>query len=268
MFCRKNNRVACATKAQVATTSVILARMSQQEAEHRRGHGGDPVRKDAWAPVLADSGTHLGDVLVECEEEDPHRVWRLETLLKHANATASEQKRWNETLHDSLAKKGVTIGKQEGEIERLQEENERLQEEIERLRDESVVAKENERLRAAVLLAAKAAANVAKLVEDLEVVLDCPLSLGQMKDPVVSIYGHSYERGYIDKWLKKKWKCPITGQKLTKAHMPINRALTDVANAFNAYMTYQRLTKAHIPTNRALAVVADAFNAYQAGQAQ
>ncbi len=187
----------------------------------------------------------------------------------------SEQKRCNETLHDSLTEKGVTIGEQGvtiGEqgvtIGERDREIERLQEEIERLRDESAVAKENERLRAELLLAAKAAANAAELVEGLEVALSCPISVGQMEDPVVSIYGHSYERGYIDKWLKKKSKCPITNQRLTKAHMPINRALTDVANAFNAYMTNQRLTKAHIPTNRALAVVADAFNAYQAGQAQ
>jgi hypothetical protein len=120
-----------------------------------------PVR-DAWAPVLADSGTHLRDIRLECEEDDPQRVWRLETMLESARATASEQKRCNEMLHDSLTKQGVTIGKQEADIKSLQkdkvclqEENERiqkdkvrLQQEIERLRDESAVAQENERLRA------------------------------------------------------------------------------------------------------------------------
>jgi predicted RNase H-like nuclease (RuvC/YqgF family) len=81
-------------------------------------------------------------------------------------------------LHGSLTKNGATIGKQEGEIESLQEENERLQEEIECLRDESVVAKDNERLRAELLLTdeaadltVKTAAKVAKLVEGLEVAL-------------------------------------------------------------------------------------------------
>jgi hypothetical protein len=69
MFCRKKNRIGC---------EVILQRM-QEEADRRRRQDGDPVRTDAWAPVLADSGTHLGDIRVECGEEDPHRVWRLET---------------------------------------------------------------------------------------------------------------------------------------------------------------------------------------------
>ena len=188
----------------------------------------------------------MRDIHVECEENDPQRVWRLETLLAAARATASEQERWNETLHDSLTRKGVTIGRHEGEIERLQEENERLQEENERLRDESGVAKENERLRVELLLAdeakdlaAKAADNVAKLVEGLEVALRCPISVVQMVDPVVSIYGHSYSRGDIEKWLNKKSTCPMTGQRLRKEKMPTNRALADVADAFNAYQAGQ-----------------------------
>jgi hypothetical protein len=229
MFCRKKNRVGC---------EVILQRM-QEEAERRSAQGGDPVRKNAWAPVLADSGTRVGDIRVECEENDPQYVWRLETLLAAARATASEKERWNETLHDSLTEKGATIGRQDREIERLQEENERL-------RDASAVARDNERLRAELLLAdeakdlaAKAAAKVARLVEGLEVALSCPISVGQMEDPVVSIYGHSYERGDIDKGLKKKSTCPMTGQRLTKEKMPTNRALTDVANAFNAYQAEQ-----------------------------
>jgi hypothetical protein len=236
----------------------------QEEADRRSAQGGDPVRKKAWAPVLAESGTRLRDIHVECEENDPQRVWRLETLLAAANATASEQERWNEMLHDSLTKKGVTIGRHEGEIERLQEENERLrdesavakenerlraerqegeierlQDEIERLRDESAVAKENERLRVKLLLAGKAAANVAELVEGLELALRCPISVVQMVDPVVSIYGHSYSRGDIEKWLKKKSTCPMTGQRLRKEKMPTNRALADVADAFNAYQAGQ-----------------------------
>jgi hypothetical protein len=239
MFCRKKNRVGC---------EVILQRM-QEEADRRRRQGGDPVRKDAWAPVLADSGTGLHDIRVECEENDPQRVWRLETLLAAARAAVSEQERWNETLHDSLTKKGVTIGEQDREIERQDvaigdrdREIERLLGEIERLRDESGVAKENERLRVELLLAdeakdlaTKAAANVAKLVEGLEVALQCPLSLGQVEDPVGSIYGHSYSRGHIENWLTSCSRCPISNQCLTKNNLVKNFALANVADALNAY---------------------------------
>jgi hypothetical protein len=73
MFCRKNNRVA---------SEVILKLMSEQEAKCRRDEG-HPSVKNAWAPVLADSGTRLRDIRLECGEDDPQRVWRLETLLEN-----------------------------------------------------------------------------------------------------------------------------------------------------------------------------------------
>jgi hypothetical protein len=171
MWDMKKNHVTCTTKAQVATIAVILEHMSQQEAERRSGQGGDPVRKNAWAPVLADSGTRLRDVRVECEEDDPQRVWRLETLLENARETASEKQRLLETMGNTQYRMGVQIGKQENEI--------------------------------------------------------------------VSIYGHSYSRGDIEKWLKKKSKCPMTNQRLKKAHVPPNRALTDVADVFRSYQAGQ-----------------------------
>jgi hypothetical protein len=61
MFCRNKNKnhIGC---------EVILQRM-QEEADRRSAQRGDPVRKKTWAPVLADAGTGLGDVLVECGEE-------------------------------------------------------------------------------------------------------------------------------------------------------------------------------------------------------
>jgi hypothetical protein len=257
--CLKKNSVAPGVILGVAP-EVILEQMRQQFS--RRDKGRPPVR-DAWAPVLADSGTYLCDIRVECEEDDPEYVWRLKTMLENERALVA-------SLKTMLVNQDATIGKQQGEIERLQEDNEwqqgeieslqkdnewqeggieRLQkynvflhQEIERLRDESAVAQENERLRAELLLAAKAAdlavtaaAKVATLVERLEVALLCPLSLGQMQDPVVSKYGHTYSREYIETWLKKKSKCPMTNQRLTKEHMPINRALADVADAFKAY---------------------------------
>ncbi len=72
MFCRKKNRVGC---------EVILERMRQEEDDRRRAEGRPPVM-NAWAPVLADAVTDLHDIRVECGEDDPQHVWRLETLLE------------------------------------------------------------------------------------------------------------------------------------------------------------------------------------------
>jgi hypothetical protein len=230
---KKKNRVA---------PEVILEQMRQQAAERRRGEGPPPVR-DAWAPVLAESGTRVGDIRVEFEQDDPQRVWRLETLLEEARKEANKQRLWNEILHDSQYRMGVKIGEHGREIESLQEENERLQQEIERLRGESAVAQENERLRAELLLAAKAAdlavtaaAKVAKLVEGLEVALSCPISHGLLQDPVVSkVSGQTYSREDIEKWLKTSSNCPLTGLNMTRKHLVKNYAFGSVLDAFKAY---------------------------------
>jgi hypothetical protein len=229
--------------------------MGQQAAERRRDEGRPPVR-DAWAPVLADAGTRLGDIGVDFEDDDPEYVWRLKTMLENERKSVA-------SLKTMLVKEDATIGKQQGEIESLQEENEwqeaeieslqkdkvclqeeneRLQQEIERLRDESAVAQENERLRAELLLAAKAAdlavtaaAKVATLVEGLEVALRCPLSLELVDNPVVSRYGHTYSWLVIEKWIKKNPTCPMSRKKLTRDHLVTNLALTTVLDAFKAY---------------------------------
>ena len=210
---------------------------------------GRPPVRDAWAPVLAESVTGLRDIRVECGEDDPQLVWRLETLLEAARNEANRQRLWTEILHDSQYRMGVKIGEHGREIERLQEENERLQEDNDRLRDESAVAKENERLRAELLLAAKenerlraeaaaavtAAAKVAKLVEGLEVALRCPLSLGLVENPVVSRYGHTYSLCEIETWMTTSKKCPFTREPIKKTHLVKNLALANALDAFNAY---------------------------------
>jgi cell division protein FtsB len=283
----KDNQMSCRNKTRVAT-EVILQRMRQQAAERRRDEGRPPVR-GAWAPVLADSGTRLRDIRVQCDEDDHGRVLRLETMLESARATASEQKRCNEMLHDSLTEQGVTIGKQEGEIKRLQEENDALDDEIDRLQEESddllesarATASEQKRCnemlhdsltRQGVTIGKqegeiqrlqkendtledeidrlqeenddlRLAAHVEKtimVVKDLHekelcAPLLCPISMQLFKDPVVSIYGHSFERHDIEKWLLEHECCPMTREHLTIAHLTPNFALAGVADAFRFY---------------------------------
>eukprot|EP00271_Cylindrocystis_brebissonii_P001280 TRINITY_DN11591_c0_g1_i1.p1 TRINITY_DN11591_c0_g1~~TRINITY_DN11591_c0_g1_i1.p1 ORF type:complete len:976 (+),score=101.35 TRINITY_DN11591_c0_g1_i1:162-3089(+) len=52
----------------------------------------------------------------------------------------------------------------------------------------------------------------------------CPLSLDIMVDPVIIASGQTFERAYIEEWLKKHSKCPKTNQEL--AH---HRVVPDVA---------------------------------------
>ncbi|OMJ75026.1 hypothetical protein SteCoe_25944 [Stentor coeruleus] len=49
--------------------------------------------------------------------------------------------------------------------------------------------------------------------------LMCPISQELMTDPVLSPYGHCYQREYIEAWLDKKSSCPFTGQPLKKSQL-------------------------------------------------
>ena len=74
-----------------------------------------------------------------------------------------------------------------------------------------------------------------KLVKDLDGILRYPISHQLYKDPVVSRFGHSFEREYIEKWLLEHRRCPLTNQYMTIAHLSPNRALADVVEAFRAH---------------------------------
>ena len=215
-YSKKKKRMGC---------EVILERM-RQEADRRRGEG-RPA--ECWAPSLTDSVTGLQDIR---DQDDPERVWRLGVLLEEARKEANKQRLWNEILHDSQFRMGVKIGEHEREIASLQAENERL-------RDESAVANENERLQEENARLRAESAKSTKLVEDLEDILCCPISLQLLSDPVVSRVGQTYEREHIEKWLKHISTCPLTRHPLKSEHLAPNHALADVANAFRAYQDRQ-----------------------------
>jgi tetratricopeptide (TPR) repeat protein len=53
----------------------------------------------------------------------------------------------------------------------------------------------------------------------------CPISLEIMSDPVITPYGHTYERQSIEKWLEENDSDPFTRQPLSKAQLIPNIAL-------------------------------------------
>jgi hypothetical protein len=143
-----------------------------------------------------------------------------------------------------------TAGKQSVKIERLQKENDgmgalmkRLQEENKRLQKKNDaqedeidrLQEENDDLRLAAH-GEKTTMVVKDLQEkELRAPLCCPISMQLFTDPVVSIYGHSFERRDIEKWLLENECCPMTREHLTIAHLVPNFALAGVADAFRFY---------------------------------
>lgn len=55
--------------------------------------------------------------------------------------------------------------------------------------------------------------NYKKIEDDNELLL-CPISQELMTDPVMTPYGHCFQRSCIEAWLGNHDSCPITGQPL------------------------------------------------------
>lgn len=71
-------------------------------------------------------------------------------------------------------------------------------------------------------------------LESLDASLQCPLTLATMRDPVVTQYGHSFEREEIELWFKTKDTCPMTGVAVTSKALVPNIALKTLIVAAEA----------------------------------
>ncbi len=115
----------------------------------------------------------------------------------------------------------MTIGPKDKENTCLQEENE------EKEKENTLLQEENDKLKAAT----KTATKTTLLDKHLET-MSCPLSMDLFKDPVVSKFGHSFERVYIVKWLETADYCPFINAKMTSTDLVSNYALADVVEAY------------------------------------
>ena len=53
----------------------------------------------------------------------------------------------------------------------------------------------------------------------------CPLSHKIMVEPVITPYGITFERSYIESYIEKEKKCPLTNRSLSKDDLIANYAL-------------------------------------------
>lgn len=61
----------------------------------------------------------------------------------------------------------------------------------------------------------------------------CPISLDVMRDPVVTLDGHSYERSLIVEWLRRHNRSPLTNQELPATCVTANIALRNAIEAYS-----------------------------------
>jgi hypothetical protein len=62
----------------------------------------------------------------------------------------------------------------------------------------------------------------------------CPITQDIMKDPVILLDGHTYERAAIVDWLKRKNRSPLTNEELSGDTMIDNYALKAAIETFQA----------------------------------
>ena len=67
----------------------------------------------------------------------------------------------------------------------------------------------------------------------LEEYIICPISHEIMKDPVITPYGHTFERDNIVKAIKKDGKCPLTRKKLEIKDLIPNYGLKQIIDNYN-----------------------------------
>lgn len=62
--------------------------------------------------------------------------------------------------------------------------------------------------------------------------LKCPITLAIFKDPVMTPFGHTYERSAIKAHIAQKKTDPLTGKPLDLNDLVPNRAIKDMVNVF------------------------------------
>ena len=85
----------------------------------------------------------------------------------------------------------------------------------------------------------------------------CPITLDVMKDPVVAMDGHTYERSSITKWFANHGTSPKTNEKLTTKKLVPNHALRAMIIEWHEQHPCKmkcvaksaHLRKSHIPTS-------------------
>lgn len=70
-----------------------------------------------------------------------------------------------------------------------------------------------------------------------ENIIICPLSLDIMNDPVIDKEGNSYEKSYIDEWLKTHTTSPITKNYLDTTMLTPNRTLKNIIDEYKKNKT-------------------------------
>lgn len=73
----------------------------------------------------------------------------------------------------------------------------------------------------------------------------CPITRQPMKEPVIAMDGHSYEKSAIERWFQKSDKSPVTNATISKMLIPnlnlkrqLRLASSQIQRVFQNYFAY------------------------------
>ena len=170
-------------------------------------------------------------------------------LLREEKALMAKKLETDEVLEELLREKNALMAAKKLEADKVFEEL--LQEEdnkmgakekiskrkarrLQKLKCEQAAADADSKARVSPEPAEDPEQKYCAALESLDVSLQCSLTLATMTDPVVTQYGHSFERKDIELWFKTKDTCPMTGVAVTSKALVPNHALKAVIAAAEA----------------------------------
>lgn len=77
-----------------------------------------------------------------------------------------------------------------------------------------------------------------KLEREVKECVYCPITFEVMRDPVIAVDGHTYERAAIEQWIRQKQESPVTRQPLVSAtlipNITVRHLITQYVNISEA----------------------------------
>ena len=144
--------------------------------------------------------------------------------MQHAQDTISQQKMLIEQLNKRAENQSNAIFSLALTLSEIKERNEALENEFREM------SKTADRYISEFGEMSNTADRYKSIIRQIQKRLECPITTDIFTDPLVSVYGQTFENSAIRKWLDEHYTCPTTRQSMTKLQLIPNRVVKDICD--------------------------------------